>query len=92
MITHPAPPPSSSKLDALRILSLWYLDDGIGMGPKEEVRRALDIVAEEAQRVGLRLNLAKCEVWSEDAAAVADFPPDVPRRVAGGGHWDSRAV
>ena len=80
MITHP----SSSKLDALRILSLWYLDDGIGVGPKEEVRRALDIVAEEAQRVGLRLNLAKCEVWSEDAAAVADFPAEITRCTAEG--------
>ena len=60
-----------SKLEALRILSLWYLDDGIGMGPKEEVLKALEIVTEQAQKVGLRLNLAKCEVWSEDEAALA---------------------
>ena len=68
-----------SKLEALRILSLWYLDDGIGMGPKEEAHKALEIVMEQAQKVGLRLNLAKCEVWSEDEAALADFPAEITR-------------
>ena len=72
-------PTTLSKLEALKILSLWYLDDGIGMGPKEEVLKALEIVTEQAQKVGLRLNLAKCEVWSEDEAALADFPAEITR-------------
>ena len=49
------------------------------MGPKEEAHKALEIVMEQAQKVGLRLNLAKCEVWSEDEAALTDFPAEITR-------------
>ena len=59
------------------------------MRPKEEVHKALEIVMEQAQKVGLRLNLAKCEVWSEDEAALADFPAEITRcKPEGFGCWE----
>ncbi len=63
-------------------LSLWYLDDGSIVGPGVELRRAWDIVEEEARKVGMKLNEEKCEIWGwegEDEEWMGQFPEKVRR-------------
>ena len=43
------------------LLNAWYLDDGTLVGPTEEVLKALSIIQEESQHLGLKHNLSKCE-------------------------------
>lgn len=45
-------------------LSLWYLDDGSIVGPGDELVQAWDLVRKEAEKVGMRLNVDKCEIWA----------------------------
>ncbi len=61
------------------IFHSWYLDDGVLIGPHEEVARALAIIAEESGRTGLHLNLGKSEVWwpAWEPAARAYYPPGI---------------
>jgi len=44
-------------------LSVWYLDDGTLVGKEEEVAKGWRVIQEEMGRVGLRVNVQKCEVW-----------------------------
>jgi len=44
-------------------LSVWYLDDGTLVGKEEEVAKGWKVIQEEMGRVGLRVNVQKCEVW-----------------------------
>ena len=44
-------------------LALFYLDDGVLVGPIEAVSEALEYLRQESEKFGLRLNLSKCEVW-----------------------------
>ena len=41
----------------------WYLDDGTLIGPIEELVRAFSIIMDTAPSIGLRVNVAKCELW-----------------------------
>ena len=43
-------------------LSVWFLDDGTIVGEAEEVARAWNIIKAEVQKVGLKVNMAKCEL------------------------------
>ncbi|MCP4989432.1 MAG: hypothetical protein GY928_26255, partial [Colwellia sp.] len=59
--------------DELRdTLSVWYLDDGT-LGPVEQVRQGWDIVLQELELVGLKVNLGKTE-WF----APGGHPPPHP--------------
>ncbi len=63
-------------------LKLWYLDDGSFAGPGEELKRVWDMVNEEARKVGLRVNVKKCELWGwegEEEEWMKDFPREVLR-------------
>lgn len=49
------------------------------MGTPEGAKEALRIVQTGAAKVGLRLNLSKCEVWSRDKKALECFPTEIIR-------------
>ena len=67
-------------------LSLWYLDDGSMAGPGEELLRAWKIVEEEAKKIGMRVNVKKCEIWSPEGREKwqDEFPEQVVRLKAEG--------
>ena len=68
-----------SPKNAPRMLSLWYLDDGLLFGPPNMVNQAWKTVETEAAKVGLKLNESKCEVWNaKNRAAIPDIPENVP--------------
>ena len=63
-------------------LPLWYLDDGSIVGPGDELVQAWDLVRKEADKVGMRLNVDKCEIWAwegEEAEWMDKFPKEVRR-------------
>ena len=63
-------------------LSLWYLDDGSIVGPGTELLQAWKIVEEEAKKIGMRLNVEKCEIWAwegEEEEWMTKFPEQVRR-------------
>ncbi len=41
----------------------WYLDDGSIIGSVEDLVEVIRIIKEEGEKLGLILNLSKCEVW-----------------------------
>ena len=51
------------KLPPELAINLWYLDDGHLIGPPDILRKALDIIKNEGQLMGIRLNSAKCCLW-----------------------------
>ena len=58
---------------------LWYLDDGVIIGEPQEVRKALDVLAEVGTQWELFLNLSKCEIITPPASAhTSAFFPDIP--------------
>ncbi len=44
-------------------LNLWYLDDGHLVGSVEALSSALELLVTEGSRLGIDLNLAKCQMW-----------------------------
>jgi ubiquitin len=48
-------------------LNLWYLDDGVLCGRREDVLRAVSILRDEGPQLGVHINLGKCEVHSHPA-------------------------
>jgi len=59
-----------SELDR-ETLSVWYLDDGTLVGREEEVARGWKIIQEEMKKVGLRVNVEKCEVWEKKPSSLS---------------------
>ncbi len=54
---------ASLRVDGATLdLLMFYLDDGILAGPAEVVAAAFDFLRREGPRLGLELNLAKCEL------------------------------
>jgi hypothetical protein len=49
------------------LLHKWYLDDGSMAGSSEQVLRTLGIISRVGPRLGLNLNLSKCELFSPRA-------------------------
>lgn len=41
---------------------VWYLDDGVLIGKRKHVLRALDLINAESKSFGMELNLQKCEI------------------------------
>ena len=63
-------------------LPLWYLDDGSIVGPGDELVQAWELVRKEAEKIGMRLNVDKCEIWAwegEEADWMDRFPKEVKR-------------
>ena len=58
-------------------LHAWYLDDGVVAGCTADVLRACNIVQASAARIGLDLNLGKCEVIFSRRPREDPFPADV---------------
>ena len=74
------------------LLNVWYLDDGTLVGTAPEIAKALEIIQKKGPKLGLHLNLSKCEIFwpSEGALSFSTkiqepFPilPDIiPRKCA----------
>jgi hypothetical protein len=62
-------------------MSAWYLDDGVLVGPTDEVRRALDYIASNGPEYGLFINEAKCSLFwpNEKVNNWTDFPAPILR-------------
>ena len=58
------------------LLHKWYLDDGALAGPTSVVARALSIIRLEGSKLGLHLNLSKCELFSRTASNFDFEQPD----------------
>lgn len=56
----------------------WYIDDGTVIGDRADVRRALQIIQQEARELGLELNLYKCELWWPN---LSDDLPEFPKEL-----------
>ena len=63
--------------------SHWYLDDGYLVGPLSALHSLLPLLRDKAALVGLRLNVAKCQLLSPGPVP-EEILPDVPRTPAGG--------
>ena len=50
------------KDECPEVQTLWYLDDGLLVGPPVAVATALDKLASKLATIGLRLNTSKCEL------------------------------
>ena len=65
----------------------WFLDDGTIVGPSAEVRRALSIIEQEGAKLGLRVNLDKCELFwptaNRDHLESGPFPAQLSRARSG---------
>lgn len=66
---------------------MWYLDDGTLVGPKDDVLLGWRIISEESAKVGLKLNLSKCELFSQSPDPLPDFPTEI-KRVSDQGGFD----
>lgn len=52
-----------SSLQLLNLdLNIWYLDDGTIAGEPEAVLKALNVIIDKANEIGLKLNYRKCEI------------------------------
>ena len=62
-------------------LSIWYLDDGVVAGTRQQVCSVWTILEKELGKVGLKLNPAKCEAWSPSGAHkdLPGVPSDVKK-------------
>ena len=54
---------------------MWYLDDGTLAGPKDAVKHAIHLIQQFGPSLGLYINMAKCEVFSQ--GAMEGFPADI---------------
>jgi hypothetical protein len=62
------------------LLNKWFCDDGTMIGSREEVVKALNIIIEEGESLGLILNLNKCEIhWPSGDQSFPLFPGDIKR-------------
>ena len=50
-------------LDSLVEWQLWYLDDGLLVGSRDQLQKALVYVANHAREAGVELNVGKCVMW-----------------------------
>ena len=54
------------------------MDDGVLVGPPTDLASALSIVQVESSKVGLSLNLHKCEIWSPRSIPSGCLPSTIP--------------
>jgi len=60
----------------------WYLDDGHLVGKPHEVLARLQDLQEALERLGLHLNLAKCQLWGPGIQTVGENTPRYPDGLA----------
>ena len=68
------------------LLNAWILDDGIIIGPREDLQRVFDLLTTSGPEVGLFLNAGKSRVWCGDSMPSEADPlaRGVPRSEASG--------
>lgn len=73
-------------------LAMFYLDDGVLAGDIPAVSAALAHVQQEAARLGLSLNLSKCEAVVVGATGAAALQPHLPHALLLDGHGACRVL
>ena len=73
-------------------LSLFYLDDGILCGNADAVGASLRFVMDECARLGLKLNLSKCELIAPAGHVSSDLFALFPRDLLVDENGDNRVV
>ena len=71
---------------------MFYLDDGVLAGDIPAVSAALAHVQQEAARLGLSLNLSKCEAVVVGATGAAALQPHLPHALLLDGHGACRVL
>ena len=66
--------PVISAIDTGLLWEAWYHDDGILVGDESAVLAALASVGEHLLRMGLRINLSKCTLWSPQGMLRSEGP------------------
>ena len=66
--------PVISAIDTGLLWEAWYHDDGILVGDESAVLAALASVGEHLLRMGLRVNLSKCTLWSPQGMLRSEGP------------------
>jgi hypothetical protein len=69
--------PLKLRQDFPSVFQVWYLDDGLLIGKNNEVVQAISTIASEASKIGMSLNLSKCEVWWPGRKEFNEIPFDV---------------
>ena len=65
-------------------LELWYLDDGVLVGPRRSVVAFYDHIIQNGPSLGLHLNNSKCELfWPSGDPSFPEFHPDIIRQAEG---------
>ena len=59
---------------------VFYLDDGLMVGPMERIQQAFLALREAFSAIDLGVNLKKCALWGPESAAVSQLPSDHPLR------------
>jgi hypothetical protein len=54
-------------------LNIWYLDDGIIGDTLENVLRNFEMIVEESKKIGLDVNISKCEVFAGKQCQTQEF-------------------
>ena len=58
-----------------RLFNMWYLDDSTLAGPKDAVKHAIHLIQQFGPSLGLYINMAKCELFSQ--GDIEGFPADI---------------
>ena len=56
---------------------MFYLDDGLMLGPLDQVREAFRLLTQQFAMVGLKVNTGKCVFWGPGCSSLED-PDQAP--------------
>ena len=59
------------------LLHMWYLDDGVFCGNRDDIHKVLRLLDIHSSPIGLSVNLKKCELFSKGDLSM--FSPIIPR-------------
>lgn len=60
------------------MLDLWYVDDGIIIGPTNEVLATFALVRSSLESIGLAVNTNKCRLWTQPSSQLPESVSPVP--------------
>ena len=61
------------------LMNIWYCDDGVLVGEIDEVQKALSLVTVEGKKIGLHVNLNKCELHWPNNVDLSIFDSSIRR-------------
>ena len=61
------------------LMNIWYCDDGVLVGEIDEVQKTLSLVTVEGKKIGLHVNLNKCELHWPNNVDLSIFDSSIRR-------------